>query len=366
MFILEYMITVEKIQIRNNKFLRNLFSHLSFWYCSLLFYIFLTGDELFFKNYFNLLESDSIYYIILFLSISLSILFTFLDILFTDRVLRFFPRRFMIFLKSSLYFISAFVIILIAVELPLKVIIQKDYNQILNYLPELNINFIRFLVYFYLSAFLIKFLKAVIKKVGRGNFRNWVLGMLNKPREQKRIFMFIDMKASTNIAEKLMHRKYSHLVQDVFNDMSVVDNYNGDIYQYLGDGAIISWNLKSGLKHNNCLNSFYAFNKVINKRERYYQRKYGISPKFKAGIHVGNVMVLQVGQIRRDISYNGDTLNATARIESMCNEYKQKLLISGDLYDMLIDKNGFIFKNLGNIKLKGKRKGVDLYQVKKK
>ncbi|MDY6917239.1 MAG: hypothetical protein SVP26_04730, partial [Chloroflexota bacterium] len=34
------------------------------------------------------------------------------------------------------------------------------------------------------------------------------------------------------------------------------------------------------------------------------------------------VMVLQVGQIRRDISYNGDTLNTAARIESMCNEYR--------------------------------------------
>jgi adenylate cyclase len=272
----------------------------------------------------------------------------------------------MIFLKSLLYFLSAFVFILIAVELPINVILQKDYTKVLSYLPEIEISFIRFLAYFYLSGFLINFLKAVVKKVGKGNFRNWALGMLNKPREQERIFMFIDMKASTSIAEKLMHKKYSHLVQDVFNDMSVVDNYNAEIYQYLGDGAIISWNLKSGLKRNNCLNAFFAFNKVINKRDRYYQRKYGISPKFKAGIHVGNVMVLQVGQIRRDISYNGDTLNTAARIESMCNEYKQKLLISGDLFDILKDKSGFSFKNLGNIKLKGKKKGLDLYQVKKK
>lgn len=360
------MITIEKIRIRQNKLFRNLSTHIVFWYCSFLFFIFLTGEELLFKNYFNLFESDSIYYILLFLSISISILFSFLDLLFTDRAMRFFPRRFMIFLKTLLYFISVFVIIFIAVELPIALIIQKDYIKILSYLPKLEIDFIRFLSYFYISGYLINFLKAVVKKVGRGNFRNWALGMLNKPREQKRIFMFIDMKASTTIAEKLMHKKFSHLVQDVFNDMSVVDNYNGEIYQYLGDGAIISWSLKSGLKYNNCLNAFYAFNKVISKRERYYQRKYDLCPKFKAGIHVGNVMVLQVGQIRRDISYNGDTLNATARIESMCNEFKQKLLISGDLYDLFKNKNDFNFKNLGNVKLKGKRKGVDIYQVKQK
>ncbi|MBW2998075.1 adenylate/guanylate cyclase domain-containing protein, partial [Candidatus Woesearchaeota archaeon] len=143
-------------------------------------------------------------------------------------------------------------------------------------------------------------------------------------------------------------------------------NYNGEIYQYLGDGAIISWSVKDGIKHNNCINSFYAFIHVINKRRRYYQRRYGVIPSFKAGMHVGNVMVLQVGQIRRDISYNGDTLNATARIESMCNEYKQKLLISGDLFELLKDKKSFSFRNLGNIKLKGKRKGLDLYQLRPK
>jgi len=360
------MITAEKIRIRHNKFLRNLFTHIIFWYLSFLFYLFLTGEELFFKNYLNLLESNSILYIILFLSIGVSIFFSFIDFLFTERVLRFFPRRLMIFLKSLLYLVSVFLIIFIAVEVPISIIFEIDYTRILSFLPEFELSFFRFLTYFYISGFLINFLKSVVKKVGRGNFRNWTLGMLNKPREQKRIFMFIDMKSSTSIAEKLEHRKFSYLVQDIFNDMSIVDNYNGEIYQYLGDGAIISWSLKTGLKRNNCLNAFFAFNNVILKRERYYQRKYGLSPKFKAGMHVGNVMVLQVGQIRRDISYNGDVLNATARIESMCNEYKQKLLISGDLYDMLKEKQSHNFKNLGNVKLKGKRKGVDIYQVKNK
>ncbi|PLX18751.1 MAG: adenylate/guanylate cyclase domain-containing protein, partial [Marinilabiliales bacterium] len=123
---------------------------------------------------------------------------------------------------------------------------------------------------------------------------------------------------------------------------------------------------KQGLKKNNVIKAFFAFDYLVNKRSRYYQRKYGLVPKFKAGVHVGKVMVLQVGQIRRDISYNGDTLNTAARIESMCNEYKQNILISGDLYDLLKDKKAFTLKNIGNIKLKGKRKAVDIYYVKRK
>lgn len=360
------MLTKEKIVIRLRKVKRSLIFHFIFWYLSFLFYMFMTGEQQIFNVYLNLLRVENVYYIILFLSASVSILFTFLDTIFTDRLMRFFPVSFIIFIRSTLYFISAFALILLAARSPLTIYTSKNYTEILKQLPDMDIYFYRFLGHFYLSCILNDFVKGMQKRMGRGNFRNWFFGLLNKPREESRIFMFIDMKASTTIAEKLQHKKFSHLVQDIFNDLAVVDNYNGSIYQYLGDGAIISWNLKRGLYRNNVLKAFFAFSHVINKRGRYYQRKYDLIPKFKAGIHVGKVMVLQVGQIRRDISYNGDTLNTAARIESMCNEYKQNLLISGDLFNMVEDQKEFSFKNVGDIKLKGKRKAVEIYQVKKK
>ena len=88
--------------------------------------------------------------------------------------------------------------------------------------------------------------------------------------------------------------------------------------------------------------------------------------KFKAGIHVGKVMVLQVGRIRREISYNGDTLNTAARIESMCNEYNKSVLISGELFEIMKDYEGYFIKEVENTKLKGKRRKVDLYYVREK
>lgn len=360
------MFSSDKIEIRFSKFIRNFFFHIVFWYLSFLFYTFLTGEQQLFKVYLNLLETQNIYWVILFLSILISILFTFIDGIFSDRLVRFFPRGFIIFIRSLLYFATAFVLILVAAKSPITDIPYQNYHDLISYLPALDMVFIRFLVYFYLSGFLINSLKGVIKKVGRGNFKSWILGLLNKPREEERVFMFIDMKSSTSIAEKLEHKKFSYLVQDVFNDLAIVDNYEGSIYQYLGDGAIISWSVKKGIKRNNALNAFFAFNRLITKRSRYYNRKYGLEPKFKAGIHVGKVMVLQVGQVRRDISYNGDTLNTAARIESMCGEYKQNLLISGALYNQLENKKSFSFKNVGEIKLKGKSKAIEIYQVREK
>jgi adenylate cyclase len=360
------MLTADKIRIRKNKFVKNYMYQLVFWYLSFLFYVFISGEHQIFKIYLNLLRIENIYLVILFLSLSISFLFSFIDLIFTDRLMRSFPIVLTILARSILYFSSAFFLILAAARSPLTIYTKDNYTEILKLLPEMDINFGRFLVHFYVSCFLNNLFKGMEKRMGRSNLRSWVFGLLNKPREENRIFMFIDMKSSTTIAEKLEHKKFSHLVQDVFSDLAVVDNYKAEIYQYVGDGAILSWSLRKGLQHNNFLRAFYAFNHVIHKRRRYYQRKYDLIPQFKAGVHVGKVMVLQVGQIRRDVSYNGDTMNTAARIESMCNEYRQNLLISGDLFDIVKDPKPYNLKNVGTIKLKGKRKTTDIYQVKQK
>ncbi len=360
------MFVKEKLIIRFNLFFRNLLYHFVFWYCCLTLYVFLTGNDQLFSNYVDLIKVDSWYLTNVFVASSIAFLFTMIDTMFNDRLMRMSSSRFLVFLPSVLYFILGFLLLVLAPLSPKTIMKTQSFKDALALMPTMDIEFARFFVYFYLACFFNNFFQRMIKKVGKGNFKYWLLGMMNKPREDERIFMFIDMKSSTRIAEQLSHEKFSHLVQDVFNDMAIVDNYMGEIYQYLGDGAIISWPLKKGLKNNNFLRAFYGFSNLIERRSRYYERKYELVPKFKAGVHVGKVMVLQVGRIRRDISYNGDTLNTAARIESMCNELNKSLLISGDLFDMIEDRNGFYFREVGNLKLKGKRRKVDVYRVREK
>ena len=360
------MLAREKLVIRFNLFFRNLFFHFIFWYCSLLLFAFLTGNDQLFSKYVELTEIHSILLTNLFVAFSLALLFTLSDTLFKDRILRITSSRVMAILPSILYFILGFLLLILAPLSPKVILNIHNQADVSKLLPTIDIHFTRFMVYFYLACFFNNFIQSVMKKVGRGNFKNWIFGMMNKPREDERIFMFIDMKSSTHIAEKLSHEKFSHLVQDVFSDMAIVDNFLGEIYQYMGDGAIISWSVKKGLKNNNFIRAFYGFSNLITKRDDYYHRKYNLIPKFKAGVHVGKVMVLQVGRIRRDISYNGDTINTTARIESMCNDYNKNLLISGDLYNMVHPKEDFHFTEVGNIRLKGKRRLVDIFHVREK
>lgn len=358
------MFSKDKFNIFLTRLFRGFIFHFIFWYLSLVFYAYLTAENQIFKVYLNFLKIENPYYIILVLSTILAIMYSLVDWIFASRFWRLFPRQLITLIKSLLNFASAFILILAAARLPITTFTKENFTDVLQVLPEMNENFIRFLVYFYVSGFLIVFFREVLKRIGRKNARIWLLGLLNKPMEQERIFMFIDMTKSTTIAEQLGHKKFSHLIQDVFNDMSIVDNYKGQIYNYVGDGAIITWTPRAGLQNFNVLKAYFAFTRLIERRNRYYGRKYGLVPQFKAGAHVGKVMVLLIGQIKRDISYNGDTINTTARIESVCNEYKSKFLISGELYSSFPETNSFRFKNLGNIPLKGKKRNVDIYQVK--
>lgn len=357
------MFLLDKLKISTLNLFQSFFYHLLFWLSSLALYVFITGDTSTFINYFKLFTKNDIYGNTVLLSSMLATLFTSLDMLFSDKLMRFSPIRIIVLLRFLLYLILALLIIFMSANANIRLEQLKNIDMYYQQMPELNLVHIRFIVWFYLSCILNNFFRGVFRKIGVGNFLHWLTGTLNKPRVEKRIFMFIDMKSSVTIAEKLGHKKFSYLVQDVFGDLAVVENYNGVIYQYLGDGAIISWDLKRGIRNNNCIKAFFAFQNVIQKKSLFYDAFYGLVPEFKAGMHVGEIMVLQVGRFKRDISYNGDTLNTTARIESMCNQYKQSLLISGVLYETLRNPLEFNTKELETIKLKGKSRGIQIYQV---
>jgi len=344
--------------------LKYLLYQIIYWYGIVWFYIFITGSDTVFTTYFNLLQDDNLHLLLLVFSSAISFLFFLLNLLITDRIARLLPSRMIVFFKWLVYFSSAFILMLIAARFSITHITKENYIEVFQQLPVLDIHFFRFLAYFYVSGVIFNFFKEVRMKMGRINFVRWFFGILSKPKEEERIFMFIDMKSSTTIAERLYHKKFSYLVQDVFNEMNIFGAYHGEIYQYLGDGAIISWSVKSGILDCNYLKAYYAFKQRIAKKEKYFKRKYNLLPDFKAGVHVGHVMVLQVGQSRREISYNGDTINTAARIESMCNQYKHELLISEDLFKRTKDKEAYVFEEIERIKLKGKKRSTGIYKVK--
>lgn len=218
--------------------------------------------------------------------------------------------------------------------------------------------------YFFLSSLFFSVIRIAIERFGRGMFFNMLIGKYRKPKEEKRIFMFLDLKSSTTAAEALGHYKYSQLIQDCFYDLNaIIRKYDAEIYQYAGDEAILSWKYESGIKENRCIDIYFEFMRKLQKKSDYYDKKYDLIPKFKAGIHGGTLMAAEVGTIKKEMAYHGDVINTTARIQSECNKYDEMLLISEDLLNKLSLNSIFKSKPLGSIQLKGKFEKVCIYSI---
>ena len=179
--------------------------------------------------------------------------------------------------------------------------------------------------------------------------------------------MFLDLKSSTAVAEKIGSNQYFDLLKEIYRDITepVIDNY-GEIYQYVGDEVVITWPSEKGLKNNNCLNCFFDIEKKIDERKEHYIQSYGIIPSFKAGLHIGEATVGEIGVIKKDIVFSGDVLNTTSRIQGECNQHKVDILISSELLKQIKRMNGFTSIPIGEIQLRGKADRVELFTLESK
>jgi adenylate cyclase len=203
-------------------------------------------------------------------------------------------------------------------------------------------------------------------KYGPGVFLSFLLGKYFHPKREERIFMFLDLRGSTSIAEKLTEDRYFNFLKDAYKDATpAILNAKGEIYQYVGDEIVVSWKKESGSTNANSLRCFYDIRRCFSEKESYYRDKYdGLIPEFKAGLHYGFVMAGEIGIVKRDIAYSGDVLNTTSRIQAKCNDLKVNILISKYLLDSM-ESIPDIFKptEVGKIMLRGKQESLMLYTL---
>lgn len=208
------------------------------------------------------------------------------------------------------------------------------------------------------------FFLEVHDSLGVNSINNFFGGKYHTPKEEERIFMFLDMKASTTIAEDLGHVKYFELLQKYYAVLTdSIINTSGEIYQYVGDEIVISWSVDKGLDNHNVLACFFGMKRDLEAHANLFMSKFGVLPVFKAGLHIGEVTTGEIGIIKKDIIFTGDVLNTTARIQELCNANGVEILLSGQLKEKLPDKRNYIYSPIGNTSLRGRNESIELYTV---
>lgn len=197
-----------------------------------------------------------------------------------------------------------------------------------------------------------------------GDLLRFILGRYHKPREAEMVLLFVDLTASTAIAEDLGPLAYSAFLQDFFFDLNTaLLPWKGSVYQYVGDEVIVVWSVSSGTANAACVQCFFAMRDIVAANRERYVSEYGVCPEFRGGLHVGGAVLTWVGEIKKEIVYHGDVLNTAARILGEAKGTEYPCLVSGDLMARMDLPEGLTSVALGDIALRGREGRVTLFGV---
>ena len=185
----------------------------------------------------------------------------------------------------------------------------------------------------------------LVQLVGGRNLRNLVLGRYRRPREERRFFLFVDVVGSTALAERLgalgAHRFLSGVFAAVAEPIAAC---RGEIYQYVGDEVVVTWDESEGVVDGRPLRCFFAMQAALEGRAA-----------LRGALHLGPVIAGEVGVQRRAIVYHGDVMNTASRLEQATRELGHRFIVSAEAVSALGAVPGLAFRDLGVLALRGRQ-----------
>jgi len=213
----------------------------------------------------------------------------------------------------------------------------------------------------------VRFIDDINHLLGQNVLLNFITGHYHRPRLEQRIFLFIDIEGSTALAERLgelaFHRLVNRFVMDITDP--IVAAY-GEIHRYVGDELIATWKLADGIADARCVRACFDALDRLKVLSPVYLRDFGTTVRCRAGLHCGPVVAGEMGSVKKEIVFLGDTVNTAARIQEFCRQTGHRVLASATLVDRLELPSGINKRPLGDLRLRGKESDVVLYALVKK
>lgn len=220
------------------------------------------------------------------------------------------------------------------------------------------------------------------KRFVRGAFQQYLAPTLLKKLEESPeqlvlggeirdiTMMFMDIRNFTGISEKLAPDELVNFVNCLFTPLAdVIQDNEGAIDKYIGDSIMAFWNAPLDVEDHQrkaCKTALKMVEAVekLNKEDGFGFRANNVDlPEIKigVGINAGEACVGNMGSSNRfNYSVVGDTVNVAARIESETKNIGWPVVVSEATVNATPD---LAFLYVGNMMLKGKSHGVNLYAL---
>lgn len=277
----------------------------------------------------------------------------------------------LLIIKTFFYLIAVTAIIFNVVIISRLTRLGMTYAEVLNdpdfhyYLTEGS--FKLEVIYTLGFALIINFTRMMGRKMGKGVLANYVKGTYYNPVHETRIIMFINVVGSKQLLGKLGALKFHRFLNNLYFDITqpAISN-EGVIHEYIEDLMVISWTMNKGVKDVNCIQTFFDIQKTLQDKKEKYLEKFNFFPVVQAGLHTGALVTSEIGEVKSQIVFHGDTMNTTSRILGKCSELNLSLLASDQILRMLGMPKSIFSKSVGKIKLKGKQDAMTLYEIKER
>jgi adenylate cyclase len=180
--------------------------------------------------------------------------------------------------------------------------------------------------------------------------------------------LFSDIRDFTTISEGMSPDQLVNSLNKYFGMMvDIIMGRKGVVDKYIGD-AIMAF-FGAPVKHeDDAIQSVYAGLDMLDALIKFnnYQKKHGLAGfKIGVGINYGIVTVGNIGcEKKMDYTVIGDMVNLASRLEGLTKIYKQKMIVSEDLRNLVVDLVGC--RMIDKVRVKGKTKAVNIYSVMRK
>lgn len=198
--------------------------------------------------------------------------------------------------------------------------------------------------------------------VGSDVFWSLIIGRYHQPIEEARVFLFLDVVGSTAFAERHGNLEAQAYLGAFFAALAEpVRRHGGSIDDYIGDMALITWPLVRGTRGAACVACVFDVMDALARDAERWRARFGHVPRFRAALHGGPVVTAEIGIDRHKITYFGDAVNITSRIEALCRSLDAPILMSADLLHQLAGLPAGIFvRPLGGHAVRGRDQRLDV------
>ena len=184
-------------------------------------------------------------------------------------------------------------------------------------------------------------------------------------QEKEVSIFFTDIRGYTTLSEKMAPTDVMAMLNEYHTIMvKVFKENNGQVLNYIGDAQLVVFGAPIALENH----PYWACRTALKIRKALEElrQKWGIkevsSFDIGIGITTGVVAIGLVGaEDHKQYTVIGDAVNVAARLESYTKEAKVPILISPETANRVKDK--FELKSMGEVMLKGKTVGVELFTI---